>query len=208
MDIYIVGRFGKRVSLLYYKDQSAKRKLLDCCRNAMESVSLWTLKGMPERFCTHDFILACLNISYIGETRVESESKVAKLLAAEEKYYTQVYSRCLAHLAERLPTLSQVDSDTFERQQSELQKFLNIQAQSLFLLNSRLRGIARWPKFLLTVEEWIDIILAKIERTKGIKLQPTDLERKHPLILGWPYLYRLIRMGAFGARRQKPDQET
>jgi hypothetical protein len=54
----------------------------------------------------------------------------------------------------------------------------------------------------------VDIILAKIERTKGIKLEVTPRQRKHPLIFAWPHLFRLMKAGAIGSSKNPPDKKA
>ena len=50
----------------------------------------------------------------------------------------------------------------------------------------------------------VDIILAKIERTKSIKLKPSEMTRRYPLLLGWPYFFQLLRAGAIGSFKTAP----
>jgi hypothetical protein len=201
-DIYILGRFGKRVSLVHYRDEQARRELIDCCASAMVHVSRWTLRGMKGAFDAEEFTLACLNISYAGETRVEATSKVPKLFNAEKTLYLKVYPRVLAELAQEGKCQALTEPGHYQVAGGGFHGF----RLRWFLKWSRIRGMLRWPKFLVTVDEWVDIILAKIERTKGIKLCPSPRARRHPLIFGWPYLFKLIRAGAIGSSAKPPDK--
>jgi hypothetical protein len=206
-DIYILGRFGKRVSLVFARDEQARRALLDCCFSAMCNVVPWTLRGMQGSFDEVEFTLACLNLSYAGETRVEATSKVPKLFSSEKDFYLQVYPRLLKDHAERHGWVKQ-DDGKWQVVQRGLGLWLRRKRLGWFLKTSRIRGILRWPKFLVTVEGWVDIILAKIERTKGIKLAVTPRQRRHPLIFGWPHLFRLIKAGAIGSPKNPPDKKA
>jgi hypothetical protein len=198
-DIYILGRFGKRTALVFSRDAAAQRELTACCFSAMANVAVWTLRGMSEAFDDEAFTLACLNISYAGETRVEAGSKVPKLYRAEADFYDAVYPQLLR----RWPACRRLAEPTahgcYRPSGGEGERWLRRQAFEWFLTASRVRGVLRWPKFLLTVEGWVDIILAKIERTKGIRLDPSPAARRYPLLLGWPHFFRLLRQGAIGA---------
>jgi hypothetical protein len=207
-DIYILGRFGKRVSLVWAKDDAARHTLTGCCHAAMANVAVWTLRGMQGEFDETEFTLACLNISYAGETRVETSSKVPRLFQAEEEFYRAIYPRLLTEWPECAALAEPLGGGRFRIAGSPTERWLRRQATDWFLRNSRVRGVLRWPKFLLTVEGWVDIILAKIERTKGIKLEPSELTRRYPLVLGWPYFFRLLRDGAIGSFRSAPDKKS
>ncbi|NMB75137.1 MAG: hypothetical protein GYA21_08400 [Myxococcales bacterium] len=207
-DIYILGRFCKRVSLVYARDESCRRRLLDCCASSVASCVPWALRGMSEPFDREQFILATLNLSYAGETRVEAASKVPKLYAAEKTYYDAVIPALLEEHAAQGRWVRKVSEERYEPAGGRFSRFFRRFRLAWFLKKSRIRGILRWPKFLITVDEWIDIILAKIERTKGIKLEVTPRQRRHPLIFGWPHLFRLIRAGAIGSTRRPPEKTT
>jgi hypothetical protein len=206
-DIYILGRFGKRVSLVYSRDPESQHALLNCCYNAMENVALWTLRGMNTEFDETEFTLACLNISYAGEHRVETHTKVPKLYQSEKGFYQQVYPGFLNALLQQ-GACEKTSSGKYLILGSGFSTLCKNKAYHLFLKNSRMRGLLRWPKFLLTVDQWVDIILAKIERTKGIKLNPSETAKKYPLLLGWPYLFKLLKAGAIGSFKTTPDKST
>ena len=207
-DVYILGRFGKRVSLVYARDEDARRKLVDCCYSAMTNVVPWTLRGMDHDFDETEFALACLNLSYAGETRVEATSKVPKLFESERDLYMQVYPTLLNQHPTAMKMADKGEDGRFRPTGGGFVRWLRRVRLWWFLKRSRIRGILRWPKFLVTVDEWVDIILAKIERTKGIKLEVTPRQRRHPLIFAWPHLFRLIKAGAIGSSKNPPDKKA
>ena len=202
-DIYILGRFGKRVALAWWRDDACRDQLIDCCHKAMDAVAGLTLQGMPDEFSEEAFILSCLNISYEGETRVEADSKVGKLFASEESFYRHVYPELLRRHLQNNALAKEYAQGHFRRIDPPWRRRLGREKLALFLKKSRIRGILRWPKFLLTVEEWVDIILAKIERTHNIRIEPSPLQRKHPLIFGWPHFFRLLKDGVIRPAERK-----
>jgi hypothetical protein len=207
-DVYILGRFGKRVSLVYARDEEARQKLVDCCYSAMTNVVPWTLRGMDKDFDETEFALACLNLSYAGETRVEATSKVPKLFESERDLYMQVYPTLLNQHPTAMKLADKHADGRFRPSGGGFVRWLRRVRLWWFLKRSRIRGILRWPKFLVTVDEWVDIILAKIERTKGIKLEVTPRQRRHPLIFGWPHLLKLMKAGAIGSSKNPPDKKS
>ncbi len=204
-DIYILGRFGKRVALVWWRDETALDKLVACSASAMDAVAGLTLMGMADEFDLDLFILSCLNISYEGETRVEATSKVGKLFASEEVFYRKVYPELLRRHLQNRPIAAENPKNHFRRIDSLTERDEARKKLASFLKKSRMRGVLRWPKFLLTVEDWVDIILAKIERTQGIKIKPSPLQRRYPLIFGWPHFFRLLKSGAIKSAKKKSD---
>jgi len=205
-DIYILGRFGKRVALVFARDEEARTRLTDCCFSAMSNVVPWTLRGMREPFDEQSFTLSCLNLSYAGETRVETTSKVPKLFESERDFYLDIYPALLAKLPLARKMAVKSEDGLYHPQGGSFARAIRRLRYRWFLKKSRIRGILRWPKFLVTVDEWVDIILAKIERTKGIKLQLTPRQRRHPLIFGWSHFFRLLRAGAIKSASSRPDR--
>lgn len=65
----------------------------------------------------------------------------------------------------------------------------------------RLRGkfvaLLRLMKAAFTFDGGVDYILWKIERHSGVRVTPSDFQRRHPLIAGWPLLWKLYRRGGF-----------
>ncbi len=206
-DIYILGRFGKRVSLIWSRDEQAAQLLCECLFQAARGVALWTARGLREARDGEGFAMDCLNLSYRGETRVEAGSKVEKLFQAEKPYYLSLYP-ALAAADERVSRLLIAgDGGTVMPRRGFLAAWRRLRLR-WFLKKSRIRGIMRWPKFLVTVEGWVEIILAKIERTKGIKIELTEKERRHPLIYGWPHFFRLLKAGAIRSASDKPPSDN
>ncbi len=208
-DIYILGRFGKRVSLVYSQNAEWQEKLVQCCLRAMTQVAKRTLYAITEPMDEIELTVACLNISYAGETRVEEAGqKVPKLFEAEKEFYLQVYPPLLARAAKNASHVVLSTDGRYQPIDKGLGSYFRKSRARWFLFKSRVRGILRWPKFLLTVDDWVSILLAKIERTQGIKIELSEKERRHPLIYGWKYFFRLLRQGAIGSAKTSPGKKS
>ena len=66
-------------------------------------------------------------------------------------------------------------------------------------VRSKARVTARWPKHVLTFDNWLPYISRKVERRTGIKVELTSLERRLPLIFLWPKVIKVLRA--------RPDKE-
>ncbi|HEY9191369.1 MAG TPA: diacylglycerol kinase, partial [Methyloversatilis sp.] len=60
-------------------------------------------------------------------------------------------------------------------------------------LQGRVLQVARLMKSVLTFENGIDYLAWKLERHTGHPVEVTPRLRRHPLIFGWPLLWRLLR---------------
>ena len=52
-------------------------------------------------------------------------------------------------------------------------------------------------KAAFTFNDALDYILWKIERHSGVYVEPTELQRRHPLLFSWGLLWRVYRKGGF-----------
>lgn len=58
-------------------------------------------------------------------------------------------------------------------------------------------ALLRLMKAALTFEGGVDYLLWKVERHSGVRAEASAFQRRHPLIAGWPLLWRLYRRGGF-----------
>ncbi|MCB9556715.1 MAG: hypothetical protein H6707_11475 [Deltaproteobacteria bacterium] len=188
-DLHHLGRFSKRFALAYVRDDLAKAAIAQGAVSAMKALVPLSLNLLPERFDIEQFAKMQLSLSYLGERRVAEPTKVDRLFDAASDYYLQAAKLLLRIAAETHPELSQ-QSDGYFRLAGQQPK----RAERM-LQRSRRRGVLRWPKYLLTVDNWLDIQLDKLERNHGLTVELTALQRRYPLIFGWPKFFELLRQG-------------
>jgi hypothetical protein len=58
---------------------------------------------------------------------------------------------------------------------------------------AKLVTFAAQIKSAVTFGDWLPYALWKFERHTGREIQLTPSQRRHPLLLGWPVLWRLLR---------------
>jgi hypothetical protein len=194
-DFYHLGRFSKRMKVLWARDKEALRHVSLCRTSAMEVLARLALGSFPAPFAREDFIRAVLGLSYAAETRIEAADKISRLYAAGEEYYRRAYGMILdGFVAEDLvmprgePGDARFESGLSARERRSLHGTLQ-----RMLARSRRRSVWRWPKHLFTYDNWVDYMLEKLERSHGIVLDLKDYERRHPFIFGWSYFFKLRR---------------
>jgi len=173
-DIHHLGRFTKRMALLYARDREARDEAVRFVSSALRTLHAHALALLPARPEPEDFALTLLRLSYLGEQRVTEDAKVRALWEAEREYYGAVFGR----LREEAP-LTAPDRRRTER----------------FLAKSRRRGRMRWPKYVLTVDGWLDILLDKLQRHHGIRMELSERERRWPLVFAWGRFLQMRRKG-------------
>jgi Phosphatidate cytidylyltransferase, mitochondrial len=200
-DFYHVGRFSKRVALVWWRDTYERDEVLGCCVQAMQSVTEHAINKVGNEFTLDEFVRAALRLSYDGEVRLEkTEEKVAALFAAAAPFYRQVFGALLAeYRAARADVFHDAQPNdppgVFYMRRSVSVRAAMYEDTRQLIDRSRRRAKARWPKGIILVDNWLDYLLAKVERTYGTKIELTPLERRFALILGWKYFFRLKREG-------------
>ena len=185
-DIHNIGRFSKRVAVLWARDPADYELIVDGCLSAARTLTPLALALLGPAFTLDEFIKTLLRLSYLGEQRVAEDTKVDSLFVAERDHYRELYGAILAEagLTPTGDTYHQPAPTKADRKRTER-----------FLARSRRRGKMRWPKYIVTVDNWLEIALAKVERHHGVKVELTEREKKWPLIFGWPKYFALKRRG-------------
>jgi hypothetical protein len=190
---FTLGRFGKKLGVLYLKE-GYENRIIDCMYNAMLTNAHYTLAKMNTEFTLKEFILSLLALSYEGEVRIERDTKTLELFEAFKDFYTSVYSRILAEFSVHTGILIKTGENyklNFSPEELEIRKHV----LGRFIKKSRRLSVMRWPKSIYTFGNYVDYLLLKVERSKGIKIELTPLERRFPLIFGWRHFFRLLRKG-------------
>ena len=55
------------------------------------------------------------------------------------------------------------------------------------------RATARWAKYMVTFDDWLEYILRKARRHSGQDIVLTPRERRLPLVFLWPRVIRYLR---------------
>jgi len=190
-DLYILGRLSKRIAVIYYREQESLELILTAHLNSIQKASQLSL-SLLEQFDKEGFIKAVMRLSYLAETRLEDERKVESLYLAHSEFYKEVYGLILKELIEK-GIVKEEGEDNFRVIGAKLPA--DRRQVEEFLVLSRKRFKARWPKMILTVDNWLDQLLAKLERTYGIKLEIPRWERPIILITGWRHYFRFKKEG-------------
>lgn len=194
-DLHHLGRFSKRFTIAHARDEATRAALARAALSAILALLPSSLALLPERFDLESLILTQLGLSYLGEQRVTEPDKVRKLYLAARDHYHAIYPAALSLHASRSGIPEEVAPGRYRQPAPSPLARLRVHA---FIQRSRIRGVLRWPKYVLTVESWVDYLVEKLERHHGFRLELSERERRHPLIFGWRHLFELRRRGIVG----------
>ena len=199
-DLYHLGRFSKRIAVLYAQGESVVQRLVDVAFSAWDVLTPHALAATSSSFTLEDFAKSLLSLSYRGEVRLEqTDQKVAALYEAQKPFYDEVFrvvlDRYAAQHRDRFKVDDAVPQGTYLLRRTTAYRAAGLKKLNAFLAKSRRRGKLRWPLMMFTVDNWVDILLAKLERTYGTRLELTPLERRFIIIFGWRHYFRLRREG-------------
>jgi len=200
-DLYHLGRFSKRLAVVWSRDSFDRDETLSVCLKAMETLTPHAINRVGNTFILDELIRRALALSYEGEVRLEKiEEKVDALFNSAADFYRQAWSILLKQYRQNHRDLFHEAGEHDEpgliylRRSPSRRASMHRETADL-IARSRRRAKLRWPKGMLLVDNWVDILLAKIERTYGVKIELSERERRWILIFGWKYFFRLRREG-------------
>jgi len=200
-DFYHLGRFSKRLAVVWTRDSYERDEVLACCWQAMRTITEHAINKVSNEFTLDEFILKALALSYEAEVRLEkTDEKVRRLFDSAKQFYRHAYSILLAELRDVSPDLFHTPQEDDPAESYFLRRSVSQRArmheETRYLIKrSRRRGKLRWPKNIVLVDNWVDPLLEKVERTYGVKIELTPTERRWLLIFGWKHYFRLKREG-------------
>lgn len=198
-DFYHLGRFSKRQGIVWVAYPEIVDELVSIYLQAARVILYWALKDLPSTFTLEEVVKKCLALSYEGEVRIEeAPKKVEAIFEAEREYYMKLFGSLVSEMAcGTRRYIYQINENSYEKRLSKSEMAYQKAELEKLKRRSKRRAQMRWPKQMLTVENWQDIILAKLERTWGVKLDLTEKQKKLWWIYGWKYFFKLKREGKF-----------
>jgi hypothetical protein len=194
----IWARFCQPAVVAYARDEAARQTLL---RAASASVLTALQQGLPLlpaegeilRFRFDEFWQNTLRETYGAEMRTEAEETIHGVYLAAPERFDRAASSGLDALAERgwLSWRSEGDLAAVTLSATRRRR-----AARAWALRKPLRKVVYMIGLLksaLTFGDWLPYVLWKLERHTGTHIELSDRQRRHPLIWGWPVLWRVLR---------------
>jgi hypothetical protein len=191
------ARFCQPARLIYARDEAACQTVArDSAEAAVTMVrTAMALQGVagewdvePETLWQEGF-----RATYSTELRTERPETIRELFAAAPERYAKVTALAIAELAARdaivLPApaerpLRVTVDPAWSSELAERWRRRTPLAKSVYFF--------RLIKSAFTFGDWLPYALWKLGRHTGVQVEPTPLQRRHPLIFGWPVIVKLL----------------
>lgn len=193
------ARFTQPLRAVHLRDADALRSVTDACVASLHTAVRFGLEAAPEgaggwrRLEPGRFWPALFRDTYAAELRPEREEAIAALYAQDAARFDAVLRETLAALADA-GVVAWEEAEGAHRVRvlepwpGPSRRAGRVVAKSLTAL--------QLAKTAFTFGDWLPYVLWKIERHSGTRLEPSERQRRHPLIFVWPLLFRALRRGA------------
>jgi hypothetical protein len=171
-------------------DDPAREQVVDALARAHALTYDWTRPWLPARFDVDEYCLTMLRVSYAAEIRPESSDRTRTLFEAQQDYLRPVYGTLLQDLC---AAGALVEGDAGVYAVADTAGRLERLRLSLYFAWSKVRATARWAKYVVTFDDWLEFILRKARRHSGQEIELTPRERRLPLLFLWPRVFRYFR---------------
>lgn len=191
---YFWARFAQPSGLLYCRDEATRARLVEAMVQAARSFTAAVVPRMPPEFTAADLVATGLSLTYRSELRSEPPGHGTGFYRHDPAWYESLTSM----LAETgLGYRTGARAGYFLNETTPPAHRRAILAWWLRRLQGKALSVLRLLKAVLTFDRGFEYLVWKIGRHSGERIELTLRQRKHPLLFGWPVLWRLYRRGAF-----------
>jgi len=189
----IWARFCQPALAVYLRDDAARNDVVAAVAESTVTAVARTLYQLPARngstrFTTAALWLQALQDTYAAELRPEAPETVRSIYEADPGRYDRATRAVLARIGAEL-----------HGEGAELRAVLPVDARRWTRRGlGRLRVLAKLVyaaqlfKTAATFGDWLPYVLWKLERHTGRRIVPTERQRRHPFVFGWPLLFRVL----------------
>ncbi|MGQ0713905.1 MAG: hypothetical protein ACT4PJ_09235 [Gemmatimonadaceae bacterium] len=188
-DHFTRGRLFQHVQLVWTRDARSRQEALEALLDARVGTFEWSQPYLPSVFNAESYCRRLLETSFAAEIRPEGGERIAALIAAQREVVLPVYDSLLQWL--EVSRIVTKDGNVYHltARAGRLRRVLS----RLWFLKSKARATARWLKYVVLYEGWLEYIVQKIARRSGRTIELTERERRWPLIFLWPKVIEYVR---------------
>jgi hypothetical protein len=188
------ARFCQPFALIHARDDAARRVIVAAAAAAIRTAAtrglgLLRADAGAVAFAPAALWTAVFRETYASELRPESGERAGDLYRAAPDRY----DRALA------AALDELSADGRARVVREGARFRVDRAAGLLSRPRRARRLLAKSlsavllvKSALTFGDWLPYALWKLERHTGTRLEPSERQRRHPFLFGWPLVVRVL----------------
>ncbi len=203
-DYFFRGRLSQRVEIVHARNARTREQVEEYLAMARRLTLDWVPLYLDGPFTVEEYCLKMLEVSYAGEIRPESPERVREVYEAQREFFRLVYGRILDDAAAAGLLVRAGDRYALAQPPSNERR----RHWRMFWVRSKARATARWFKYMLTFDDWLDYIAHKVERRTGMRVELTPSERRFPLLLLWPKVFRVLRHVHAARRARRAERRA
>ena len=188
-DHFVRGRLFQYVQLAWARDTDARAMVTNAIIDARVGSFTWGFASLPPTFDAEQYFRTLLERSFSGEIRPEREGRIDALLDAQREVVLRVYDALLQQLGRE--RILQARGNVYQLT-NPVHAFQRLRT-NLYFRRSKARATARWMKYVVTYDNWLDYVVRKVARRSGVTIELTARERRWPLIFLWPKAIQYLR---------------
>ncbi len=189
---YFWARFAQPVTIAYANNVATRERIIAAIQQAARRMIGSTLPMLRGDFSVEHLWVTALTLTYGCELRPEALVKAQELFNAYKVQLTEITTAS----APGLP-LTKITDDRWRSDISRGRRGVVALCWRIRKVQGKLLSIARLFKAAFTFNDPLGYVVWKVERHSGIHVEPTGLQRRHPLLFGWGLIWRLYRLGGF-----------
>jgi hypothetical protein len=188
-DHFFLGRMFQPTEVVHAADEATRHRVTLGLTSARALTYTWVRPWLPPSFDVEAYCRTLLRVSLGREIRPEPKGRADALWEVQKEYLREAYATLLADLARAGELLQRDGAYSLARPVTAGER-LRIEA---YFRWSMVRATARWAKYMVTFDDWLEYILRKARRHSGQDIVLTPRERRMPLVFLWPRVIRYLR---------------
>ena len=189
----IWARFCQPALAAWVRDEVALDTIADVCaqsvRTAVETVTP-LLEGPSD---AEHFWQTVFAETYRREMRTESAATIHSLHDAAPERYERALHAGLSACEEESLFRVEWSGERFALEWPAGRRVARRRSFQRRLGWAKCAYVAQLLKTAFTFGDWLPYALWKVERHTGAEIRYTERQRRHPLVFGWPLLFRVLR---------------
>ncbi len=194
---YLWGRFTQPVTVVYCRDEASRNNVAINLMLATVTFLRCALPRVPAQGTVQDLWSAGLALSYRTELRAENKQRGALLVEQALSHYVAATEIATSFL----PFQVMVEGKgSAARYTSKIPSWRRAYCRLMWgfrRVQGKVYAILRLIKALFTFSQGLDYIAWKLERHSGRPVVIPERVRRHPLLFGWVFYWKLYRKGFF-----------
>jgi len=191
------ARFCQPVALAFARDAESRRFVAQHVAEAVRTAVRRILPLLPERngeseVAPAEFWPRAFRETYSMEMRTESEATIRSLYEADRERYDAALAAALRDLARAGEISVREDAGGFHVRMDPARRRRARRRWRLRRPVVKLVYLVGLGKSAFTFGDWLPYVRWKVERHTGRPVEMSERQRRHPLLFGWPVLFRLL----------------